>query len=261
MNADFSLAAFLRTFSLQNFTWITRSWSLSQELNRPARGRQSPHLALSPPGSRHTPRRDYGLSAPRRASVGCGRARSEHLPQGVPRSLLAASAVRLLAAVLHDVDDARFAPCQSVSDYVPFYFAPHSMMLFQIHTNQVKGCTASQKDIVFLVSSLQILKQQRVPFLFTDGHALMENTRYCEASTDLSALDWGTIKSKDFRKRMDDFDRSRRYQAECLVHRKVPLGAILGIACFDSNCLKVLEEIIKCSSESIQVKVKRSWYF
>jgi hypothetical protein len=155
----------------------------------------------------------------------------------------------------------KIGPGGVLSDYVPFYFAPHSMMLFQIHTNQVKGCTASQKDIVFLVSSLQILKQQRVPFLFTDGHALMENTRYYEASTDLSALDWGTIKSKDFRKRMDDFDRSRRYQAECLVHRNVHLGAILGIACFDSNCLKVLEEIIKCSRESIQVKVKRSWYF
>jgi hypothetical protein len=89
----------------------------------------------------------------------------------------------------------------------------------------------------------------------------MENTRYYEASTDLSVLDWDTIKSKDFKKRMDDFDRSRRYQAECLVHRKVPLGALLGIACFDSNCLKVLEEKIKYSGESIQIKVKRNWYF
>ncbi|MBV8414535.1 MAG: DUF4433 domain-containing protein [Verrucomicrobia bacterium] len=148
-----------------------------------------------------------------------------------------------------------------LSDYVPFYFCSHSMMLYQIHTRQVEGCTAVQKDLVFLVSSLQKFQERRTPFLFTDGHALMVNTNYFDSLADLNKLDWITIRSKDFRRRMDDLDRTRRYQAECLVYNCVPVDALVGIACFDANCLNDIEDKIKPSGNAIPVKVKRNWYF
>jgi hypothetical protein len=40
-----------------------------------------------------------------------------------------------------------------IHDYVPFYFAPRSPMLYAIHMGNVDGCTAGQKDIVYLVAN------------------------------------------------------------------------------------------------------------
>src|SRR5271165_2250301 len=145
--------------------------------------------------------------------------------------------------------------------YVPFYFNSHSIMLYQIHTGRVEGCTARQRDIIFLVCSVQRLQELGLTFVFTDGHAFPKNTRYFNVPTDLDQLDWNAIQSKDFRKRLEDPDRSRRYQAECLVHRRVPLDALLGIGCFDTTCLNVVKEKIQYVGNTIKAAVKSHWYF
>jgi hypothetical protein len=46
-------------------------------------------------------------------------------------------------------------PAGNLHDYVPFYFAPRSPMLYAIDRGNVDGCTAGQADIVYLVSSAQ----------------------------------------------------------------------------------------------------------
>ena len=61
-------------------------------------------------------------------------------------------------------------PGGTLSDYVPFYFTPRSMMAFNIHT----GRNVRQWDnaeIIILVTSLPHLREQGVPFLITDKHA------------------------------------------------------------------------------------------
>jgi len=154
------------------------------------------------------------------------------------------------------------SPGGYLSDYVPFHFSPHSIMLYQIHTGQVPGCTAHQRDIIYLVSSVQKLQEQGITFIFTDGHAFPLNTRYFDDPTDLKELDWNTIRSKDFRRRrLEDPERSRRYQAECLVHGRVPLEALLGVACLDAACLNAVKDKIQCAGNPIKAAVRRPWYF
>jgi hypothetical protein len=146
-------------------------------------------------------------------------------------------------------------------DYVPFYFSPHSIMLYQIHRGQVPGCTARQRDIIYLVSSVQKLQEQGITFIFTDGHAFPLNTRYFDDPANLKELDWNTIRSKDFRRRLEDDERFRRYQAECLVHGRVPLEALLGVACLDSTCLNAAKEKIQYAGNAIKVAARPDWYF
>ncbi len=153
------------------------------------------------------------------------------------------------------------APGGFLNDYVPFYFAPHSMMLLNIHTGRVEGVKAKQEDIVFLVSSVEKLAEQKVQFIFTDGHAVPWNTEYFTDPADIEKLAWEMILSRDFKKRLDDPDRQRRYQAECLVHRHVPLTALLGIACKDQTRADFLQQAVTERGGTVRMVRKPQWYF
>lgn len=148
-----------------------------------------------------------------------------------------------------------------LNDYVPFYFAPHSMMLFNIHTGRVEGVSVKQEEIVYLVSSTQKLAELNRTHVFTDGHAVAANTNYFTAAPDLARLDWPAIQSKDFKRQMNDLDRTRRYQAECLVHEHVPMAAILGIACKDEARVKLVEQEVTACGQAVKVAARSNWYF
>ena len=148
-----------------------------------------------------------------------------------------------------------------LNDYVPFYYAPHSMMLFNIHTGRVEGVSVKQEDIVYLVSSTQKLAELNLPHVFTDGHAVTANTDYFTDAAELARLDWETIQSRDFKRRLDDLDRTRRYQAECLVHKHLPMEAILGIACKDQAGVKFIEQEVTARGQAVKVAARPAWYF
>lgn len=152
-------------------------------------------------------------------------------------------------------------PGGCLHDYVPFYFAPHSVMLYKIFTDQVAGVRAKQEDLVFLVSSIERLLELQLLFLYTNGHAFPENTRYYSDQKDLDKLDWPTILGRDFKKRMNDPDHFRRYQAECLVHRQVPLAALLGFACKGQACAEFLEQAVTECGRSVRIVRKPEWFF
>jgi hypothetical protein len=152
-------------------------------------------------------------------------------------------------------------PGGSLNDYVPFYFAPHSIMLYNIHTGRVEGVSVKQAEIVYLVSSIERLQESQVSFVFTDGHAFTSNTRYFTDTAALAQLEWATIRSKDFRKRLDDPDRTRRYQAECLVHRHLPAEAIIEIVCKDSEREILLQQQVISKGSSVKVLKNGQYYF
>src|SRR6267154_3193941 len=79
------------------------------------------------------------------------------------------------------------APGGTLSDYVPFYFTPFSPMLYNIKTGHNGIEKKPIEDIVILVSSLHLLKQKGVPFVFTDRHAYLKLAQF---SDDLKNLDW-----------------------------------------------------------------------
>jgi hypothetical protein len=157
----------------------------------------------------------------------------------------------------------RVVPCHpggTLSDYVPFYFTPLSMMAFNIHT----GRNVRQRDnseIVILVSSLHNLKEQGVAFLFTDRHASLADARFSANLADLDRVDWGILQRRDFSRDNDDLGKTSRYQAEGLVHRGMATDSLLRIACCNEEQKANVERLIEKRKLNLRVVLKMEWYF
>lgn len=60
-----------------------------------------------------------------------------------------------------------------VHDFVPFYFAPWSLMLLAINSGRVAGCQWRQSDIVHFETTVQRVVAVGQPFIFYDRNATL----------------------------------------------------------------------------------------
>lgn len=79
----------------------------------------------------------------------------------------------------------------TVADYVPFYFAPRSPMLYRIHHGDVSGYSDGQRNLVYLVTQASRIIQQRLAWVATDRNAALADSRYTADLEELSShVDW-----------------------------------------------------------------------
>ncbi len=152
-------------------------------------------------------------------------------------------------------------PGGMLSDYVPFYFTPWSIMMLNIHTGYGGITRRANKDIVIFVSSIHRLHELELPFVFTNQHAYAIDTEFYSTPGDLKGIDWPLLQSRNFKTDDDDPGKQLRYQAEALVHRRVPRRALLGIGCHDDSVRQKLESLIAEAGLTLTVKTTPSWYF
>ena len=107
-------------------------------------------------------------------------------------------------------------------DYVPFYFAPRSPMLYTISRGNVENYTQGQAAVIHLVSSIENIEAEDLCFVFTDGHAVMTFTNFFDDLNYLRAIDWDVMESRYWNDTNEDNDRKRRRQAEFLVRYFFP---------------------------------------
>src|ERR1043165_2475032 len=124
-------------------------------------------------------------------------------------------------------------PGGTLADYVPFYFTPWSVMMYNIKTGYNGVIKRANSEIAVLVSSLHHLKSIGVPFLFSNAHAYMAESDLFSHVADLERIDWPLLRGRNFARDPNDPGKLGRYQAEALVHRHVPINALLGITCYD----------------------------
>jgi hypothetical protein len=152
------------------------------------------------------------------------------------------------------------APGGFLSDYVPFYFTPSSIMLYNIKTGY--GVTARpNEEIVVLVSSIHRLVELAIPFVFTDAHAYMFEADYYNDAVHLGKIDWKLLQNRDFRQDPDDPGKQGRYQAEALVHQHVPVEALLGIGCYNERSRTNLEAATRQYNRAVPIRTVTRWYF
>lgn len=116
---------------------------------------------------------------------------------------------------------AKHVTCASggtLADYVPFYFAPRSPMLYAIHRGNVEGYQGGQAAVLHLVASAESVAKNKLSFAFTDGHAEMDISRFFTDLKNLDQIDWAIMQATIWRDTLQDGDRKRRRQAEFLVH-------------------------------------------
>ncbi len=151
----------------------------------------------------------------------------------------------------------------NLCDYVPFYFAPSSPMLFAISRGLVEGYAGGQAGVIYLVSSCETVVQAGAPFVFTDGHAVKRLTNQFEDLSKLSEIDWPLMKAKYWHDTDQDGDRKRRRQAEFLVRDFCPWQVIQGIGVYDEEHAAAVREALVSANAPHRpdVKIKRDWYY
>lgn len=153
------------------------------------------------------------------------------------------------------------APGGTLSDYVPFYFTPFSVMMKNIHSGWGGIRQRSNAEIVLLVSSLRRVQEKGIPFLFTNGHAYPPDTRFFNDLSDLSVIDWGILQRRDFKRDLDDPKKLERYQAEALIHQLLPVSGLVGAVCYTEAIQSDIEQLILARDLSLQVVARTEWYF
>jgi ssDNA thymidine ADP-ribosyltransferase, DarT len=155
-------------------------------------------------------------------------------------------------------------PCGArgnLHDYVPFYFAPRSPMLYAIHGGNVNNYPHGQESIIHLVSKAQSTQRISCRFVFTDGHGTMRLTRFFDELNDLDKIDWEIMKRQFWRDTPEDGDRKRRRQAEFLVHQFFPWNLVTCIGVINGEMKTHVEQILQDSTHRPTVVIHREWYY
>jgi hypothetical protein len=157
------------------------------------------------------------------------------------------------------------APYGVVADYVPFYFAPRSPMMFRIACEHRDGRTDRYPDgddpLVYLVSSVGLAAD--LAWVASDGNCAADLTRFTNTLSDLPELvDWPLMGEYMWKNTSDDPDRKRRRMAELLVHREFPLSSLIGYAVRTATREEELRKIL--TSAGIidpYISVRPDWYY
>jgi hypothetical protein len=156
-------------------------------------------------------------------------------------------------------------PCGAggkVGDYVPFYFAPRSPMLFSISRGNVEAVDAEQRGLIYLVSSTEAIVEAQRRCVFTDGNAAHAFTAFHDDLQRLGdVVDWPLMQEHYWRNTPEDNDRRRRRGAEFLVHGTVPLPLIHEVGVYDTGVKTRVLEIAASAGISVNAHIRRDWYF
>jgi ssDNA thymidine ADP-ribosyltransferase, DarT len=156
----------------------------------------------------------------------------------------------------------RVGPGGIAADYVPFYFAPRSPMLFKIWRHGVEQYPEGrQEPLIYLVTALDAVERLGLPFVFSDGNCAKDITDVFDDLSDLDKVDWLLMKQKMWNDTASDGDRMRRRMAEFLVYDRVPWSAFLGVGTMTGEVADRVRNILASFGLSGDVIVKRDWYY
>ena len=172
------------------------------------------------------------------------------------------------ANIAHDtVQDRRqytMVPCGPggvLHDYVPFYFAPRSPMLYTISRGNVPTCPQGQGPIVHLVSTAQAVEAQGLGFALTNGHGIVVLTDFYDDLQQLDEVDWKVMPLKYWHDTAEEPDRKRRRQAEFLVHRLFPWDLVTEIGVWTAAVQAQVQAALAATPHKPPVTIRPGWYY
>ena len=96
---------------------------------------------------------------------------------------------------------------------------------------------------------------------FLIGTAYLRTAQFFTSLEDLDKIDWGILQKRDFKKDVDDPEKTARYQAEALVHGHLPVEHLEGIVCLSRSELRILERQRGEAGLELKVVARPNWYF
>ncbi len=151
----------------------------------------------------------------------------------------------------------------SIGEFIPFYFTPKSMMLFNIITGYQAPLVPkrNKEDIIVIRCRINDLSKAG-KFFFTDGQANVTSiTNHYSNLIDLDKIDWDIIQTSDFKKSEADTDKQRRYQAEFLVQHNVPVNFIESINVYNSKAATFVQTELAKTDRLITMRIHTFYFF
>lgn len=202
--------------------------------------------------------------------------RVEHLASVIEHGLLSDTAAHEMGLLTTEVGNPRIKdqrrqqavpmlPGGVVADYVPFYFAPRSPMMYAISRGNVPTYTGGTKRLVYLLSTLECLHELGHKTLLTDRNAALSYTAYrafdpADPIND-DFIDWGLMSNDYWNNTPEEPQRVERRMAEALVHKRVAWGAITRIGTQSKVVAAEVRAFLASAQSSVPVDVRPKWYF
>lgn len=155
-------------------------------------------------------------------------------------------------------------------DYVPFYFAPRSPMLYAIINGNVEGCNYQQNEIIYFQTTVEKLNENESLYIFSDRNASLEYALFESDYNQLSkTINWNYLTSspqldgycKFFLTNSQYPERGEIRQAELLIHRELKLNQIQSIGVYNQYTLEIVNELLTRYDFNIPVSIQSAWYF
>ncbi len=149
-----------------------------------------------------------------------------------------------------------------VADYVPFYFAPRSPMMYAIDRGNVPEYAGGIDPLVYLVSTVERLQEAGCTLVTTDRNAVLGIATFRQGLDGLdTGVDWQLIEATWWNNTVQEPDRMERRMAECLVHQVAPWEAFTEVRVrSDARRLEV-EALLGPGIAPGPVLVTPDWYF
>jgi hypothetical protein len=160
------------------------------------------------------------------------------------------------------------APGGVLGDYVPFYFAPRSPMLYRVITgwNVTLGRTR-QSEIAFFILDLDDHPNGNVcgqPSIVSNGHPLSGYAQFSTATSENveACVDWEVMRNDQWNNTDDDPTRMHRRQAELLVHDHVPIDESgIAIAVLTDEARNYLQKSLSDRKVPVEVAVNENLFY
>lgn len=151
----------------------------------------------------------------------------------------------------------------NLSDYVPFYFTPRSVMLYNILTGYYEPIVKKRAEEEILVIRCRITNLfNNKKCFFTDAMASVNISKHYDDLKNINEINWHAIHNSDFQNTIDNLDKRRKYQAEFLVYNHVPLDLVESLHVYDEDTKQfVKQELNNAGRGHIPVKVTKFYYF
>lgn len=124
-----------------------------------------------------------------------------------------------------------------LGQFIPFYFGPRMPMLYVIQKGYNGVSVTAPEDIVYCIITVQQVINHKLPFLFTNGHAVNGLSNFYDEN-DLTKIetiiDWKAINTI-FWIDENDLDLKRRKEAEFLIESEIPATCIVGWVVFNEQ--------------------------
>jgi ssDNA thymidine ADP-ribosyltransferase, DarT len=157
-------------------------------------------------------------------------------------------------------------PGGTVGDYVPFYFAPRSPMMFRIACDcrdAIPGrYQGGDRPLIYLAAQVGVIVDSGLPWVATDGNARAAITRFSSGLTELGQMiDWELMRQRMWRSTPEDPDRERRRAAELLVQDLAPLSLVHEVAAYSDHYADRARMALGDHPLAQRVSVRPDWYY